>query len=162
MTRKSSQRGSSKPLRWILLLALLLLVFLSSPSVCVRADEDAVDFDESAEEEQAEEVYEDPAPEPEPEPEPEPIEEKEAEPVAEEVAAVPVPEEASSDSSTLSSKAKDAVGSMVEKIVSRSKSAIDRVKSMSKSDAKKVAAAALGIWGVSVGVGWLAQTANKN
>jgi hypothetical protein len=159
------QRGVSTPLRWMLLLALLLLLFASMPSNLVRAeeDEDAVDFDEDAEDLKAEAVDEEPVPEP--EPEPEPVQEKEAEPVAQEAASVPVPDEPKKkgDSApSLVSKAKGAVGPIVDKLVSKGTSAIDRIKGMSKSDAKKVAAAALGIWGVSVGVGWLAQTANKN
>jgi flagellar biosynthesis component FlhA len=53
---------------------------------------------------------------------------------------------------------KDCVTGIVDKVTSEAKSVVERVKSMNKADAKKVAAAALGVWGVSVGVGWLAQT----
>jgi hypothetical protein len=152
----------------MLLLALLLLLFLSSPSAFVRCDEDAVeDLDESGEEaedaaQEDEPAVEEADPEPEPEPEPEAVEEKKAEPVVNVVPGIPVPGGETKSTPSLGSKAKSALGPLVDKVVSRSKSAIDRVKNMSKSDAKKVAAAALGIWGVSVGVGWLAQTANKN
>jgi hypothetical protein len=148
----------------MLLLALLLLLFLSSPSAFVRGDEDAVeDFDETEEEAEEAAPEDDPVVEadPEPEPEPEAVEEKKAEPVVNVVPGIPVPDEGK-NAPSLGSKAKNALGPLVDKVVSRSRSAIDRVKNMSKSDAKKVAAAALGIWGVSVGVGWLAQTANKN
>jgi cytochrome c2 len=150
----------------VLLLALLLLLFVSSPSALVRGDDDAVDFDESAEEEQAEEVVPEDEPVVEEDAEPEAVLEPdvvadESKPVAEEVKGVPVPGESKS-SPSFASKAKNAVGPLVDEVVNRGKSAIDRIKNMSKSDAKKVAAAALGIWGVSVGVGWLAQTANKN
>lgn len=169
MVSRKQRGGVSAPLRWMLLLALLLLLFVSSPANLVRAEEeDAVDFDESAEDVQAEVVDEEPVPEPEPEPEPElepePVQEKEAEPVVQEAASVPVPDEPKKGDSapSLVSKAKGTVGPLVDKLVSQGRTAIDRIKGMSKSDAKKVAAAALGIWGVSVGVGWLAQTANKN
>jgi DNA anti-recombination protein RmuC len=53
---------------------------------------------------------------------------------------------------------KEVSGGLVDKVVSEAKSLVNRIKSMNKADAKKVAAAALGVWGVSVGVGWLAQT----
>jgi hypothetical protein len=40
--------------------------------------------------------------------------------------------------------------------------ALDKIKSLSKKDVKKAAAAALGVWGVSVAVGWLAQTSSHH
>ena len=75
--------------------------------------------------------------------------------VQETVAAVV--EKSSNKASELVSATKDKIGCVVDKVVTKSKALVDRVKGMSKQDAKKVAAAVVGVWGVSVGVGWLAQ-----
>lgn len=50
---------------------------------------------------------------------------------------------------------KSQVTSAVDKVVEKSKAALDRAKNMNKADVKKVAAAAVGVWGVAVGVGYL-------
>jgi outer membrane biosynthesis protein TonB len=93
-------------------------------------------------EEEEEEVVADPEPEPEPTPEPEP--EPTPEPTPEPVKEV---KEAPTETPTLQAK--------VDSVISR-------VKNISQSDAKKIAAAVVGVWGVSAGVGWIAQNANNN
>jgi Na+/phosphate symporter len=52
---------------------------------------------------------------------------------------------------------KSKVTDAVDLIVSESKNVIERCKNMNKDDVKKVAAAAVGIWGVAVGVGYLTK-----
>ena len=52
---------------------------------------------------------------------------------------------------------KTKVSSAVDRIVTESKNVIERCKKMNKADVKKVAAAAVGIWGVAVGVGYLTK-----
>lgn len=54
---------------------------------------------------------------------------------------------------------KSKLSGFVDGIVGKSKSLVDKVKSVSKKDAKKIAAAVVGIWGVSVGVGYLTNQA---
>ena len=45
----------------------------------------------------------------------------------------------------------------VDRVVTESKNVVQRCKNMSKADVKKVAAAAVGIWGVAVGVGYITK-----
>jgi hypothetical protein len=52
---------------------------------------------------------------------------------------------------------KNKVSDAVDLIVSESKNVIERCKNMNKADVKKVTAAAVGIWGVAVGVGYLTK-----
>lgn len=70
--------------------------------------------------------------------------------------AAPPTSKASSGDGPLAS-VKSAVKCVVDKVVSKSKSLLEKTKKVSKSDMKKVAAAGLGIWGVAVGVGYLTQ-----
>jgi len=140
--------------RWLLLLCCLLFVLLSAPLTLAQGGEGHVEdldddeipsgdepMDEQVEE-AAEDVYEEMVEEDPPVPE-----ETVDEPVVPPVPPTPA--------------VKEAGDSIVEKIVSKSKKLVDRVKSVSKKDAKKIAAGVVGIWGVSVGVGWLAQQAAK-
>ena len=52
---------------------------------------------------------------------------------------------------------KTKVTSAVDRIVAESQNVVERCKKMNKADVKKVAAAAVGIWGVAVGVGYLTK-----
>jgi hypothetical protein len=52
---------------------------------------------------------------------------------------------------------KSKVSIVVDQIVVKSKNVVERCKKLSKADVKKVAAAAVGIWGVAVGVGYLTK-----
>jgi hypothetical protein len=52
---------------------------------------------------------------------------------------------------------KTKVSSAVDRVLTESKNVIERCKKMNKADVKKVAAAAVGIWGVAVGVGYLTK-----
>ena len=113
---------------------------------------------------EAEPVQEEPEPVPEPEPEPEP-EVNHPAPVPEQAPAVTeeVSSEASKAGTFVSSKLapiKEKVLAAVGKVVDCAKSMIDRVKNMSKTQVKKVAAAVLGVWGVSVGVGYLTSASS--
>jgi hypothetical protein len=79
--------------------------------------------------------------------------------VVEEVAAV---SESMKESTVKAAKSlvdsiKTKVSSAVDRIVAESKSVMERCKKMNKADVKKVAAAAVGIWGVAVGVGYLTK-----
>jgi hypothetical protein len=59
-------------------------------------------------------------------------------------------------------KVKSGACSVVDKVKSKGKAVVDRAKTLSKDvDAKKVAAAAVGIWGVAVGVGYLTAGAGN-
>jgi ElaB/YqjD/DUF883 family membrane-anchored ribosome-binding protein len=54
-------------------------------------------------------------------------------------------------------KVKSAVSSLKDTIVSKSKDVVDKIKGIDKATAKKVAAGAIGVWGVSVAVGFLTK-----
>jgi ElaB/YqjD/DUF883 family membrane-anchored ribosome-binding protein len=54
-------------------------------------------------------------------------------------------------------KVKSAVASAKDCIVSKSKAVVDKVKGIDKATAKKLAAGAIGVWGVSVAVGFLTK-----
>lgn len=125
---------------------------LDEESAPAPAREEPVVPDEPVREPVKEEVVEEKkAPEPvKKEPVPPPKEEK-----AKEVPPTPKP-----DTKKAPAKKENSGESLVEKIVSKSKNAVDRVKNMSKKDAKTVAAYAIGIWGVTAGVGWLAAQNN--
>lgn len=143
----------------------LLFLFFVLLVVAVHAQEEyeetgiteEVDIDAADEiVEATEPVAEDPVPEPEPEPEPVPA--PEPEPVSPTPDVNQTPQKASLPKIKLpefSQKISEVVG----KVKDQSKKAFDKVKSISQKDAKKVAAAVVGVWGVSVGVGWLAQNA---
>lgn len=47
---------------------------------------------------------------------------------------------------------------MKEKVVDSAKKLFEKVKSLEKSDLKKLAAGAIGVWGVSLAVGWLTKS----
>jgi len=90
-------------------------------------------------------VPQDPVPEePVPAPTPEPIVEEVVQEVVKEKT-VPAPKERTT-------------GSMESKV----NCMLDKIKNISQNDAKKIAAAVVGVWGVSAGVGWIAQNANNN
>jgi hypothetical protein len=84
----------------------------------------------------------------------------------------PVPEEPAPDATSepaveeLVGKSKEAVAGKFERLTgeieAKVKAALSRIKSVSQSDAKKVAAAVVGVWGASAGVGWIAQNTNSN
>jgi ElaB/YqjD/DUF883 family membrane-anchored ribosome-binding protein len=54
-------------------------------------------------------------------------------------------------------KVKSAVASLKDTIVSKSKDVVNKIKGIDKATAKKVAAGAIGVWGVSVAVGFLTK-----
>ncbi|GKY94462.1 hypothetical protein MPSEU_000412100 [Mayamaea pseudoterrestris] len=146
-------------------LLFLLLVVLA---VAIHAQEDEYeengavdegDFD-AAEEEHVEPVQEEESFEPEPEPEPEV--DPEPEPQHEEAAHVT--DEIKSQTHSLKAKLPDFskhISNIVDSVKVQSKRAVDKVKSISQKDAKKVAAAVVGVWGVGLGIGWLAQQNSK-
>jgi hypothetical protein len=142
--------------RRLFLLLLVLLVLTVHAQDYDEADAvDGVDFDA---EEVVEAVIEEAVPEPEPEAVPEPEPERVAPtPVAAEKKKLSLPKIPKIKVPDFSKKITGVVGSVKD----QSKKALDKVKSISKKDAKKVAAAVVGVWGVSVGVGWLAQNAGK-
>ena len=93
--------------------------------------------------------------------EPEPVQQEAApevvvEEVVEEPVAVEEPEPAVEE---VVAAGKSKFSELVDTVVDKSKSLLDKVKSISKKDAKKIAAGVVGIWGVSVGVGYLTNQA---
>lgn len=64
-------------------------------------------------------------------------------------------------SSPTSPSIKTAFCNTIDSTKSKMTALVKRVKAMDQNDAKKVAAATLGVWGVSVGVGWLANAVKK-
>lgn len=143
-----------------MLLLALVLFCLTSPRLYVRAQEETeVDLDDSEPMVEDDEpvVTEEAAPE-EPEiVEEEPVVIEEEEPVVEAPTPEPTPAVVKKEGSAI----KEKVSSLFGCVKSKCKAGIDKVKGVSSKDAKKIAAAVLGVWGVSVGVGWLAQTANQ-
>jgi hypothetical protein len=141
--------------RWIKVLLLVLVLV----SMNAWAEEEGRHEGAVAEEYVETETYEEAVSEDaEIEEEPEAVQEEE---IVEEV--VPLPEiveevmvKETTDANLLDGL-KSKLSSVVDAIVSKSKSIIERCKSMSKADIKKVAAAAVGIWGVAVGVGYLTK-----
>ena len=67
--------------------------------------------------------------------------------------------EAKKDAASVISTLKDKLFGVKDTVTSSG--IVKRVKDISPSDAKKIAAGVLGVWGVSVGAGWLAQNINK-
>lgn len=122
--------------------------------------EEAATFDETeevAEEEAVEEVVEEPVAEEEVIEEPIAEEEVVEEPVAEEEV---VEETVEDTSETLKasgsvSDSQEKIKNALDKVRKGLTGLVNRVKGMSASDAKKLAAAALGAWGIGVGVSWL-------
>lgn len=57
---------------------------------------------------------------------------------------------------------KDKINGIVEKVVAKSKTLVEKAKSIRKNDAKKIAAAVIGAWGLSVAVGYLANNIQTN
>merc|ERR1711862_331520 len=107
-------------------------------------------------------VEEEPEPEPEEEPEPEPeVETKtvEEETVEEEKVEEKTVEEEKVEEETVEEKTADedsesGIISVVEGGVS---SVVEKIKSISSSDAKKIGFAVLGVWGVGTAVGWMME-----
>lgn len=165
MARHMNLRGS---LRWVFL-TLVLLQMACVPSVVVGEGEPTMGEEVQERMEEAmdtaggyvEEAYE--SVQESVEETMEPVVEKIDEVVEETKAKVEevVPKKETKASEALE-KIKTKVAAAIGIVVDKSKEVADRAKSMSKQDAKKVAAAALGVWGVSVGVGWLAQTVAKD
>jgi sorbitol-specific phosphotransferase system component IIBC len=60
------------------------------------------------------------------------------------------------------SSLKEKVSAVMNTVKNKSNLVVDKIKNVSPSDAKKIAAGVLGVWGVSVGAGWVAQNINKN
>lgn len=60
-------------------------------------------------------------------------------------------------SNNVVTRVKSGIHGFVNAIVTKSKSLVNKTRNLSKSDLKKVAAAGLGIWGITVGVGYLTQ-----
>jgi outer membrane biosynthesis protein TonB len=97
-------------------------------------------------------VVEEEVPEPpKDEPAPEPVKEK----VSKEEA--PVPEKVDKSGPSPLSKIKSKVSDAVTCCTDKCKAFADKCKNMSKDDMKKAAAAVVTVWGVSAGIGWLAQ-----
>jgi ElaB/YqjD/DUF883 family membrane-anchored ribosome-binding protein len=134
--------------RWIKILLLVLVLITMS----AFAEEEV--HHEAAEDEPAEtEAYEEYVPE-----DTEVLEEPEVfEEIVNEVHSVIDAVEEKSES--VLEKVKSKLSSVVDTVISKAKSLIERCKNMSKADIKKVAAAAVGIWGVAVGVGYLTKGA---
>ena len=169
-------RTFSRSIRWIQLLLVILVLFTASHQIIAQDDENDVVYEEAVQHEEevaTEEVIEEPAVVEEVPPQVEEVVAVEEEPVVEEAAPTFVPpKEKTIEVDETPSSIKKASGSLVDSVVTKSKSVvecskekvsklIDRIKTLDKNDAKKVAAAALGIWGVSVGVGWLAGAGKK-
>ena len=158
-------------IRW----ALLVLVLLSVLSVAVT--EETIEMaEETAPETATEEVVAEetvPAePEPEEEPEPEPVvedPEPEPEPEPEPVKEDPVVEEEPAKEAVKSEgSGSGIVGEAISKVtgcidtcLGKTKAFVKRCKNMSKKDMTKTAVAAVGLWGVSVAVGWLVESAKS-
>ena len=150
-------------MRRVKMLLLAVMVFFAVASLTMAEDSDApVVVDEVVEmAEKVKEVVEEAVKEH------EPIRETVAEdpPKVEEVkeTVVEKPKEVKAAPTSKSStdgplaSVKSAVCSAADKVISKSKSLLEKTKNISKSDMKKVAAAGLGIWGVAVGVGYLTQ-----
>merc|ERR1712071_658746 len=66
-------------------------------------------------------------------------------------------EEADADVAVESEDSTAAIKNMVEASGSRTAAVIDRIKHLSQNDAKKIAAATIGVWGTATGVGWAMQ-----
>lgn len=131
------------------LLVVLVAILLTMPSLAqedethpehATAEEPPVPVEPAVQEDPVPVEQHDP-PTPVPEPEPEPVPEPEPEPV-------PVPEPVQEKKEN--------------PLVVKSKALLEKVKSISQKDAKKIAAAVVGVWGVSAGVGWIVQNANNN
>lgn len=100
---------------------------------------------------------------------PEPVVEPVAEPEPVEEEPVAAEEESTKDVDSTTSteesggtgpltKLKNTVQDTMKCCLDKCKTFVDRCKNMSKNDMKKVAAAALGIWGIGAGIGWLVQS----
>jgi phage-related protein len=59
------------------------------------------------------------------------------------------------------SSLKDKLVTVKENVSKKTSLVTDKIKNVSPSHAKKIAAGVLGVWGVSVGAGWVAQNINK-
>ena len=70
-------------------------------------------------------------------------------------------EDAKEDAENAMVKIKSKATDLIKTVSSETKGLVDKAKNISPSDAKKIAAGVLGVWGVSVGAGWLAQNINK-
>lgn len=62
---------------------------------------------------------------------------------------------AAADSKSMISNVKGQIASLMSKVTKPGKGLVDKIKSVEKKDAKKVAAGLLGAWGVSLGAGWV-------
>jgi phosphoribosylpyrophosphate synthetase len=160
----SNRMQSCRSLRWMMLFCVLILTAMPLTTVLAQDEEEHENLDEQVyhhEEEQhyeQEQQYHHQEEEQQQEPEQhyqEEVQEEVQEQAQEYVEQVQHVEEQVEEAAA---SGKGKVAGLVDKVVSEAKSLVNRVKSMNKADAKKVAAAALGVWGVSVGVGWLAQT----
>jgi hypothetical protein len=65
-----------------------------------------------------------------------------------------------SSTSSIINQTKASVQRILEQTKSKLNALVKRIQNMDQNDAKKVAAATLGVWGVTVGVGWLAKAAS--
>jgi hypothetical protein len=152
-----------------LLLVIVFIVFTSIQNVYAQDYE--VDTTGVNDNEIVAEVVHEPVPEPEEESTPEVVEEVveevienvieevvevEASPIVEEVVEPVmsdpvVAEDVDKEMKTIQHRTNEIMDTMKTK----SKMILNRIKSMDQKDLKKVAGAALGVWGVSLAVGWL-------
>jgi ATP-dependent Zn protease len=72
-----------------------------------------------------------------------------------------VVEEAKEETDSALSNLKDKLVALQKKLMEHKCLIADKVKNVSPSQAKKIAAGVLGVWGVSVGAGWVAQNINN-
>ena len=88
-----------------------------------------------------------PEPEPDSEPEPEPEPESEPESIDEPSGEVVEPDE----------EAAGAIKGILDTVTKQTSAVVDRIKNVDQDDAKKIAAAGIGIWGAATGIGWAMQ-----
>ena len=152
----------------VLFLWLLLVLFVVSLTVVAQGEEQHIP---TQREEQQQEEEGAPVPVPE---SPAPVDDDDddddetvpanPEPQQDEAALPPHPVNVQDVPTTLTEKKKSSnnilckIKSQTSKVMDKCGSLVSKCKNMSKKDLKKAAVAVVGVWGVSVGVGWLVQT----